>query len=79
MTEQDKEIQELRQRVKKIEGRLKAALSDLVYVLNQHSLCEICEYRDADCEPDGGNCVPRYREKQCRRLTQDAYRDPRRM
>lgn len=61
MTEQDKEIQELRQRVKKIEGRLKAALSDLVYVLNQHSLCEICEYRDADCEPDGGNCVPRYR------------------
>lgn len=63
MTEQDREIQELRQRVKKIEGRLKAALSDLVYVLNQHSLCEICEYRDGDCEPDSGSCVPRYRRK----------------
>lgn len=61
MTEQDKEIQELRQRVKKIEGRLKAALSDLVYVLNQRSLCEICEYADADCKPDCGECVPQWR------------------
>lgn len=61
MTEQDKEIQELRQRVNKIEGRLKAALSDLVYVLNQHSLCEICKYADADCKPDCGECVPQWR------------------
>lgn len=61
MTEQDKEIQDLRQRVKKIEGRLRAALSDLVYVLNQHSLCEICKYADADCKPDSGECVPQWR------------------
>lgn len=61
MTEQDKEIQDLRMRVKKIECRLRVALSDLVYVLNQHSLCEICKYRDADCKPDSGNCVPKWR------------------
>ncbi len=61
MTEQDKEVQELRQTITKIEGQLRAALSDLVYVLNQHSLCEICEYKDADCEPDCGNCVPKWR------------------
>lgn len=61
MTEQDREIQELRRRLEKAESSLRSALSDLVYVLNQHSLCEICEYRDADCEPDSGNCVPRYR------------------
>lgn len=63
MTEQDREIQELRRRLEKAEGSLRSALSDLVYVLNQHSLCEICEYRDADCEPDSGSCVPRYRRE----------------
>lgn len=62
MTEQDKEVQELRQTITKIEGSLRAALSDLVYVLNQHSLCEICKYQDADCEPDSGSCVPQWRE-----------------
>ena len=61
MTEQEKEIQDLRRRVKKIEGSLRTALGDLVYVLNQHSLCEICKYRDADCEPDSGECVPQWR------------------
>lgn len=61
MTEQDREMQELRQRVTKLEGLLIASLSDLVYVLNQHSLCEICKYRDADCEPDSGDCVPQWR------------------
>ena len=63
MTEQDLEIQALRRRIEKMEHTLRPALSDLVYVLNQHSLCEICEYRDADCSPDRGNCVPRYRGK----------------
>ena len=61
MTEQDREIQELRHRLEKAEGSLRSALSDLVYVLNQHSLCEICEYRDGDCEPDSGSCVPQWR------------------
>lgn len=61
MTEQDREIQELRRRLEKAEGSLRSALSDLVNVLNQHSLCEICEYRDADCTPDSGSCVPKYR------------------
>ena len=61
MTEQDREIQELRRRLEKAERTLRSALSDLVYVLNQHSLCEICEYRDADCMPDSGSCVPQWR------------------
>ena len=61
MTEKDKEIQDLRQRVKKLEGQLKAVLSDLVYVLNQRSLCEICKYADAECMPERGDCVPTWR------------------
>lgn len=61
MTEQDKEIQELRRKVEKMEGTLRCALSDLVYVLNQHSLCEICKFADGDCKPDSGNCVPMWR------------------
>lgn len=61
MTEQDCEIQDLRRKIKKIEGTLRPALSDLVYVLNQHSLCEICKFSDADCKPDSGKCVPQWR------------------
>lgn len=61
MTERDREIQELRRQVEKLSAQLKTAISELVYVLNQRSLCEICEYRDAECEPDGGNCVPKWR------------------
>lgn len=61
MTDKDKEIQDLRQRVKKLEGQLKAVLSDLVYVLNQRSLCEICKYADAECMPERGDCVPTWR------------------
>ena len=61
MTEYDLEIQELRQKLKKTEGTLKKALEDLVYVLNQRCLCEICEYADADCSPRSGSCVPKWR------------------
>lgn len=61
MTEQDREIQELRRQIKKMEHTLRPALSDLVYVLNQHSLCEICKFSDADCKPDSGKCVPQWR------------------
>ena len=61
MTEKDKEIQELRRKLEKTQALLQKVLSDLVYVLNQHSLCEICKYRDADCEPDSGHCVPQWR------------------
>lgn len=61
MTEQDREIQELRRRLEKAESSLRSALSELVYVLNQRSLCEICKYADADCEPDNGSCVPQWR------------------
>jgi len=61
MTEQEKEIEELRAKVDNISGTLKKALNDLIYVLNQHSLCEICEYADADCMPNSHNCVPTWR------------------
>ena len=46
MTEQDREIEELRRRVSRLEKTLRAALSDLIYVLDQHSLCDICKYVD---------------------------------
>ena len=61
MTEQDKEIEELRRRVSRLENTLRAALSDLIYVLDQHSLCDICKYVDADCKPDNAYCVPKWR------------------
>lgn len=61
MTEKDREIEELRRRLAKSEDKLRRALVDLVNVLNQHSLCEICKYADADCTPDRGNCVPTWR------------------
>lgn len=61
MTEQEREIEELRAKVDNISGTLKKALSDLVYVLNQHSLCEICKYADAECMPNSGQCVPKWR------------------
>lgn len=61
MTEKDLEIQELRRKLQKVEATLRTALSDLVYVINQHSLCDICKYADADCEPDSGSCVPQWR------------------
>ena len=61
MTEYDLEIQELRRKLKKTEGTLKKALGDLVYVLNNHSLCEICKYSESGCDPDTGSCVPKWR------------------
>ena len=61
MTEQDKETEELRRRVSKLEHKLASALNDLIYVLNQHSLCDICEYADDDCTPDRWSCVPKWR------------------
>ena len=61
MTEKDKEIEELRSKLAKNDSLLRKALSDLVFVLNQRSLCEICKYTDADCMPDRGNCVPTWR------------------
>ena len=61
MTEQDKEIQELRRKLDEISDTLRKALSDLIYVLNQHSLCEICKYADAECMPERGDCVPTWR------------------
>lgn len=61
MTEKDLEIQELRRRLKNSEADLKSAMSDLVYVLNNHSLCEICKYAKSNCWPETGNCVPKWR------------------
>lgn len=54
MTEQDLEIQRLR-------SMLKAALKDLDYVLCEFEMCQICKYADSDCEPEAGNCVPKWR------------------
>lgn len=61
MTEKDLEIEELRRKLAKNDSLLRKALSDLVFVLNQRSLCEICEYADADCMPESCDCVPTWR------------------
>ena len=61
MTEQEREIEELRAKVENMSGALKKALNDLIFVLNQRSLCEICKYADAECMPERGDCVPTWR------------------
>lgn len=61
MTEQDFELQKLRQQNAELKKTLKAALKDLDYVLCQFEMCQICAYADADCEPECGNCVPKWR------------------
>lgn len=61
MTEKDLEIQELRRKNAELKNTLKAALKDLDYVLCQYEMCAICAYADADCEPERGNCVPKWR------------------
>lgn len=61
MTEQDLEIQKLCQQNAELKKTLKAALKDLDYVLCQFEMCQICAYADADCDPDAGQCVPKWR------------------
>lgn len=61
MTEQDKEIQELRRNNAELKKMLKSALKDLDYVLCQYEMCAICAYADADCDPESGRCVPKWR------------------
>ena len=61
MTEQDLELQELRRKNADLKKTLKAAIKDLDYVLCQYELCAICAYADGDCDPDGGQCVPKWR------------------
>ena len=61
MTEQDLEIQKLRQQNAELKKTLKAALKDLDYVLCQFEMCQICAYADADCDPDDGQCAPKWR------------------
>lgn len=61
MTEQDLELQNLRRENAELRGQLKRALKDLYYVLCQYEMCAICAYADADCEPERGNCVPKWR------------------
>ena len=62
MTEQDLEIQKLRQQNAELKKTLKAALKDLYYVLCQYEMCAICAYADSDCDPDTGDkCIPKWR------------------
>lgn len=61
MTEQDFELQKLRTQNAELKKTLKSALKDLDYVLCQFEMCQICAYADADCEPERGNCVPKWR------------------
>ena len=53
--------EELQARADRLEKRLKEALGSLLYVLNQYSLCEICEYVDDECTPESGACVPKWK------------------
>lgn len=61
MTEKDLEIQKLRQEIQRLKEMLRAALKDLDYVLCQYEMCAICAYADADCDPESGRCVPKWR------------------
>ena len=61
MTEQDLEIQNLRRENAELKKMLKSALKDLDYCLCQFEMCQICAYADADCDPDVGQCVPKWR------------------
>lgn len=61
MTDLDYELQKLRNQNAELKKTLKAALKDLDYVLCQFEMCQICAYADADCEPERGNCVPKWR------------------
>ena len=61
MTEQDFELQELRRKNADLKKTLKAALKDIDYVLCEYEMCPICAYADADCDPENGPCVPKWR------------------
>ena len=61
MTEMDAELQKLRQQNAELKKTLKAALKDLDFVLCEYEMCAICAYADADCVPDNGDCVPKWR------------------
>lgn len=61
MTGQDLEIESLRRQNAELKKTLKSALKDLDYILCQFEMCQICAYADADCEPERGNCVPKWR------------------
>lgn len=61
MTEADLELQKLRAQNAELKKTLKAALKDLDYVLVQYEMCAICAYADADCDPESGCCVPKWR------------------
>lgn len=61
MTDLDYELQKLRNQNAELKKTLKAALKDLGYCLVQFEMCQICAYADADCEPERGDCVPKWR------------------
>ena len=72
MTEKDYELQELRRQTAELKETLqkmheetrkmlKAALKDLDYVLCQYEMCPICAYADSGCDPDHGDCAPKWR------------------
>ncbi|MBO5970656.1 MAG: hypothetical protein J6S14_19450 [Clostridia bacterium] len=61
MTEQDLEIESLRTQNAELKKTLKSALKDLDYILCQFEMCQICAYADADCEPEQGSCIPKWR------------------
>ena len=61
MTGQDLEIESLRRQNVELKETLKSALKDLDYCLCQFEMCQICAYADSDCEPERGNCIPKWR------------------
>lgn len=60
MTEQDKEIQELRRKNERLAALLREAIRDINLILfDEQPRCSICAYADADCPK--GKCVPKWR------------------
>lgn len=61
LAELELELEKTQRKNDELKKTLKAALKDLDYVLVQYEMCAICAYADADCDPESGHCVPKWR------------------
>ena len=61
LSELELELEKAQRKNDELKKTLKAALKDLDYVLCQYEMCPICAYADADCDPESGCCVPKWR------------------
>ena len=61
MTEMDKEIQELRQKVDALEQENTQMRQRIGAYVCEFRVCRFCSNLHADCSPTDGSCVPMWR------------------